>query len=426
MVLLCGLAPSSAQNATEQRAAASLGVEPRTNLDDAEELAAGRPEPQPQHLCTAGSCGARQFCGRDEYDSRANECQSCSDIGDFDASDDFSVRGCALALEVADCIEQCVPDNSVGAGDSEREWAFCVEHPGKCSVFGVLVSYVCACCVLFCESLDLILFVCTCGGGGTCAVWECFKACPECCRVWEVCCSCCVKAFTHRKAEKALRENSGGIGTMPTNDMDRGSSKDANVHVVENKAVQENKADELARADRAIPEGTRICVTGCGRGAYVSFGKKTFGANEHTIAFDSGDTAVIQLTGLKEVEWTVKEAEMDELDPPLQVTVQTLEQRKIPLQLSSYTRVESVKAMIEEKAGIPAANQRLLLNKLPMEDDSTLEQSEVEDGATISLVLRLPVAVVGAEPGHETALVANPMAGGAGEGQEWDYSLVDV
>ena len=125
------------------------------------------------------------------------------------------------------------------------------------------------------------------------------------------------------------------------------------------------------------------------------------------------------MVNLKEVEWTAKEAEMDAMAPPLSVTIQTLEQRKIPLQLSSYTRVESVKAMIEEKAGIPAANQRLLLNHDPMEDDSTLEQSEVEDGATISLVLRLPAAVVGAEPGHETALVANPMAGGA-EGQEWE------
>ena len=132
MVLLCGgLAPSSGQNATEQRAAARSAAEPRTNLDDGEhaQLAAeaGEPEPQPQHLCTAGSCGARQFCGRDEYDSRANECQSCSDIGDFDASDDSSVSGCARAggaLEVADCIEQCVPDDSVGAGDSEREWDF--------------------------------------------------------------------------------------------------------------------------------------------------------------------------------------------------------------------------------------------------------------------------------------------------------------
>jgi len=30
--------------------------------------------------------------------------------------------------------------------------------------------------------------------------------------------------------------------------------------------------------------------------------------------------------------------------------------------------------------------------------------------------------VVGAEPGHETTLVANPMAGGA-EGQEWDFDV---
>ena len=70
----------------------------------------------------------------------------------------------------------------------------------------------------------------------------------------------------------------------------------------------ELEADELAHADEALPEGTRICVAGRGRGAYVSFGKKTFGANEHTIAFDSGETATVKL---KEVEWTVKENEMD-------------------------------------------------------------------------------------------------------------------
>ena len=35
------------------------------------------------------------------------------------------------------------------------------------------------------------------------------------------------------------------------------------------------------------------------------------GVNEHTIAFDSGGTQVVKL---REVEWTVKEAEMDAMD----------------------------------------------------------------------------------------------------------------
>eukprot|EP01045_Picozoa_sp_COSAG04_P010789 COSAG04_NODE_670_length_11367_cov_62.932109_6_plen_1225_part_00 len=153
-------------------------------------------------------------------------------------------------------------------------------------------------------------------------------------------------------------------------------------------------ADTLGRDDKEMPVGTRICVTGHGRGTYVSFERKRLGANEHTIAFDSGETATLKL---KTEEWTVKEDEMDAMDPPLSVTVMTLEQRKIQLQLPSSQRVEAVKAMVEEKAGIPAARQRLLCDHQPLEDGATLEQSGVEDGATISLVLRL-------QPGQATEL----------------------
>ena len=49
-------------------------------------------------------------------------------------------------------------------------------------------------------------------------------------------------------------------------------------------------ADVMGRADLAMPEGTRICVSKRGRGACVRFGGK-IRANEHTIAFDSGETA---------------------------------------------------------------------------------------------------------------------------------------
>eukprot|EP01045_Picozoa_sp_COSAG04_P016995 COSAG04_NODE_1469_length_6591_cov_5.515404_1_plen_1253_part_00 len=162
----------------------------------------------------------------------------------------------------------------------------------------------------------------------------------------------------------------------------------------------ERQADRLGRADEALPEGTRVCVAGRGRGSYVSFERKRVGANEHTIAFDSGETATLKL---KNEEWTVKENDMDAMDPPLSITVMTLEQRKIPLELSKFLRTEAVKATIEEKAGVPAARQRLLFNHQPLEDGSTLEQSGVEDGATISLVLRLQPgqAIEVAEPEPE-------------------------
>ena len=80
-------------------------------------------------------------------------------------------------------------------------------------------------------------------------------------------------------------------------------------------AEPEPEAESLDRApsaDKAMPEGTRICVAGRGRGTYVRFHRRGLGlgllvANEHTIAFDSGETVALNL---REEEWTVNEAEM--------------------------------------------------------------------------------------------------------------------
>ena len=43
------------------------------------------------------------------------------------------------------------------------------------------------------------------------------------------------------------------------------------------------------------------------------------------------------------------------LHPPLQITVMTLEQRKIPLDVLCTVQIKAVKAIIEKKAGIPVA-----------------------------------------------------------------------
>ena len=66
-------------------------------------------------------------------------------------------------------------------------------------------------------------------------------------------------------------------------------------------------ADVISKADLAMKEGTRICVYGRGQGAYASFDKKTFGANEHTIAFDSGETVAVKL---QNEQFTVREDQM--------------------------------------------------------------------------------------------------------------------
>ncbi len=169
----------------------------------------------------------------------------------------------------------------------------------------------------------------------------------------------------------------------------------------------ENEAYRLGQRDKALPEGTRICVVGHGRGSYVSFGKKTFGANEHTIAFDSGETAVVKL---KKDEWTVKEDEMGAMDPvrPLSITVTTIFGHATVLEVRASQTIGAVKTMIEEQHGIPAARQRLLFNHQPLYDGLTLQRSGVEDGAALSLVLRLQA---GPEPGPEPEPEPEPEAG---------------
>ena len=95
---------------------------------------------------------------------------------------------------------------------------------------------------------------------------------------------------------------------------------------------------------------------------------------------------------LNQEEWTVKETDMDAMDPPprpMSITVTTLEQRRIPLEVPWTTKVEAVQAMIEQDHGIPAARQRLLFNREPLFDDWTLQRCGVEDGADLGLVLRL-------------------------------------
>ena len=68
-------------------------------------------------------------------------------------------------------------------------------------------------------------------------------------------------------------------------------------------------ADALGRADKPLPVGTRIAVSGFGQGSYVSCETHWFGSSDHSIAFDSGLTRVVQLRGGP--EWTVFPSEME-------------------------------------------------------------------------------------------------------------------
>ena len=79
----------------------------------------------------------------------------------------------------------------------------------------------------------------------------------------------------------------------------------------EEKEAAEDAAVAAGRADQEMLRGTRICVSNRWCGSYVSFNKNTFGANEHTIAFDSGKTVPVNL---KKKDWTVKGADVDKIE----------------------------------------------------------------------------------------------------------------
>jgi hypothetical protein len=78
----------------------------------------------------------------------------------------------------------------------------------------------------------------------------------------------------------------------------------------EKREKREAEIHALASADKPLPVGTRIAVVGYGIGSYATCVERWVGANDHTIEFDDGRTATIQL---RELQWTVAEADMDSL-----------------------------------------------------------------------------------------------------------------
>ena len=134
----------------------------------------------------------------------------------------------------------------------------------------------------------------------------------------------------HALAKRRDRPRVAAVLEAAANEMDRSAA--------------EGEADRLARAKQALPQGTRICVTGHGRGTCTGSHPRargglfrSRGGMEHTIAFDSGETAVVNL---EKVAWAVKSAEMDAMDPPrpLRITVTTIMGERTELEVQSSVR----------------------------------------------------------------------------------------
>ncbi|TDL30068.1 ubiquitin [Rickenella mellea] len=71
------------------------------------------------------------------------------------------------------------------------------------------------------------------------------------------------------------------------------------------------------------------------------------------------------------------------------IKIKTLTGKEIELDIEPDWKVTRIKERIEEKDGVPPAQQRLIFGGKQMADDKTAEELKVESGSTLHLVLAL-------------------------------------